>query len=154
MKRDDILQTLIDTQNTEDPEERLSTNVIIRETILFLIAGSETTSNSIAFAVIELLRHPDKLVKLQQEIDAVPLPEGQETFNHDALKKLPYLNGVINETMRVDPVAAGGLQRHTDKDIFLGNDLFLPKDVRFSTRAIIAYSLSNLILLLVDCHHV
>lgn len=128
-KRDDILQALIDTQIAENPGERLSTNAIVRETILFLVAGSETTSNSISFAIIELLRHPDKLAKLQQEIDAIPLPEGEATFSHDVLKKLPYLNGVINETMRVDPVAAGGLQRYTDRDITLGNDLFLPKDV-------------------------
>ena len=129
VKRDDILQALIDTQDAENPENRLSTNAIIRETVLFLIAGSETTSNSINFTIIELLRNPDKLAKLRQEIDSLPLDSASVTFDHDVLKKLPYLNGVINETLRMDPVAAGGLQRHTDKDIILGNNIHLPKDV-------------------------
>lgn len=128
-KRDDILQSLIDTQDAKNPEDRLSVGSIVRETILFLIAGSETTSNSINFAIIELLRHPDKLAKLVEEIDLIPLDEGDVTFNHNVLKKLLYLNAVINETMRINPVAAGGLQRYTDRDILLGDSLLLAKDV-------------------------
>lgn len=96
-----------------------------------MIAGSETTSNSIGFAIIELLRHPDKLAKLYAEIDSIPMEEGEVIFQHDQLKKLPYLNGVINETLRLDPVSAGGMQRYTTQDITLGSHLMLPKDVHF-----------------------
>jgi cytochrome P450 len=123
------LQSLINTQDAENPEDRLTTKALIEETILFLVAGSETTSNSINFAIIELLRHPEKLAKLYQEIDAISMQEGEVAFHHDQLKKIPYLNGVINETLRLDPVAAGGLQRYTTEDIALGSHLTLPKDV-------------------------
>ncbi len=71
---------------------------------------------------------------MREEIDLVPLDEGDVTFNHDVLKKLPYLNAVINETMRIDPVAAGGLQRYTDRDVSLGSDLMLPENVNKKKR--------------------
>lgn len=99
------------------------------ETILFLVAGSETTSNTLGFAIIELLRHPEKLKKLYAEIDQVSLEEGQKIFNHEQLKHLRYLNAVINETLRIDAVAAGGMPRVTAEKTVLGNNLVLPKGV-------------------------
>lgn len=88
-RRDDILQILIDTRKNQNPEERLSVDAIITETLLFLIAGSETASNTTGFAVIELLKRPEALAKLQQEINMIPLENG-EFFKHDQLKHLQY----------------------------------------------------------------
>ncbi|KAI7905069.1 cytochrome P450 [Cokeromyces recurvatus] len=128
-KRKDILQALIDTQDATQPEDRLSPEAILIETYLFLAAGSETTSNTVGFAIIELLRHPSKLKKLYQEIDTVPFKDGSHhLLCHDTLKKLPYLNGVINETLRLNPVSAVGFPRYTDQDILLGEHLFIPKE--------------------------
>ncbi|CAO3615847.1 unnamed protein product [Cunninghamella blakesleeana] len=127
-RRTDILQILIDTQNSTEQEDRLTVRAIIAEVILFLIAGAETTSNSTGFAIIELLRHPEKLILLQQEIDAIPLEPGQSFYTQDQLKKLPYLNAVINETMRLNPIASNGLQRITNRDMLLVGKVFIPKN--------------------------
>ncbi|ORZ05408.1 cytochrome P450 [Absidia repens] len=127
-RRNDILQILLDTKKLEDPKDRLSDISIITETILFLIAGSETTSNTLGFAIIELLRHPDVLAKLRAEIDTLEFPTSDRAlFDHDQLKSLPYLNAVINETLRMDAVAAAGIERQADKDVTLGGRLFVPK---------------------------
>lgn len=53
-----------------------------------LVAGHETTSRALAFAVFELLRSSDVLDRLREE-----LPNGNE-----------YLDCVIRETLRVHPV--------------------------------------------------
>lgn len=128
-RRNDILQILIDTQQANDPEERLSDGSIAQETVLVLIAGSETTSNTTGFAFIELMKNPEMFAKLRQEIDAVEFEDGQKLFTHEQLKNLPYLNAVINETLRLDAISAGGLERMPDQDIVLDGRLFVPKGV-------------------------
>ncbi|RCH84152.1 hypothetical protein CU098_004663 [Rhizopus stolonifer] len=128
-KRNDILQVLIDTQDAENPEDRLSVQAIASEIYLYLVAGSETTSNTIGFTIIELLRHPDKMAKLMEELNALPIREGQTTYEHEQLKHLSYLNAVIQETMRINPVNAAGLQRRLTKQmtwdqvVFPGNTI-------------------------------
>ncbi|KAI8336564.1 cytochrome P450 [Chlamydoabsidia padenii] len=126
-RRNDILQILIDTKTSNDPADRLSDMAVITETILFLIAGSETTSNTMGFAIIELLRHPQAMKELRDEVDAVSFPNDRQIFDHDQLKALPYLNAVINETLRLNAVAAGGIERVADKNLTLGGKLFVPK---------------------------
>lgn len=128
-KRNDILQILIDTQHAHSGDDRLDPDAIANETVLFLVAGSETTSNTSGFALIELLRRPEVLAKLREEIDQVPLEEGQKLFTHDQLKHLPYLNGVINEALRIDWIGTGGLDRITTEDTLIGGKLLVPKGV-------------------------
>lgn len=127
--RNDILKILIDSQKARDAEDRLSLRAIANETILFLIAGSETTSNTIGFTMIRLLEEPAVFARLRQEIDQVPLKEGQTVFEHDSLKRLPYLNAVIHETMRLDSIAASSLDRKATEDIVLAGRVFVPKGV-------------------------
>jgi cytochrome P450 len=57
--------------------------------VTLLLAGHETTATSVAWAVERLVRHPQKLRRLQEEIDN----GGDE-----------YMNAVVNETLRVRPV--------------------------------------------------
>ncbi|KAL9539184.1 hypothetical protein PS6_011313 [Mucor atramentarius] len=128
-KRDDILQALIDTQDDPDPEKHIETRELIRDIFLFLSAGSDTTGNTLGFALIELLRNLDKMEKLRQELDTLAFMEGTELFSNEQLKALPYLNGVIYETLRLRPVPGVGLQRRTEKEINLGGQLVLPKDI-------------------------
>ena len=128
-RRNDILQILIDTQHLNDTEERLSNASIAQETVLFLIAGSETTSNTTGFAFIELMKNPKMFAKLRQEIDSVEFKQGQKLFTHEQLKHLPYLNAVINETLRLDSIVVGGVERMPDQDIVLDGRFFIPKGV-------------------------
>jgi cytochrome P450 len=129
-QRQDILQSLIDAKDAEVEEGHLTPEAIMGETCLFLIAGSETTSNTVGFAIINLLHHPEKLARLQAEIDELELEKGKIVFDHDQLKHLPYLNAVINETLRLDTVGAGALSRITEGPTKLGN-LDLEKGVSF-----------------------
>lgn len=86
-RRNDILQILIDTQQAKEADDRLTAHAIAHETVLFLIAGSETTSNTTGFAIYELLKNPHTLDALRAEIDAVPMEPGQKYFHHEQLKQ-------------------------------------------------------------------
>ncbi|KAI9247518.1 cytochrome P450 [Phascolomyces articulosus] len=125
--RNDILQILIDSQKAHNIQDKLTADAIAQETIVFLIAGSETTSGTIGFALIELLKNPQKLNLLRDEIDQIKLEQEQALLCHHQLKNLPYLNGVINETMRLNFIAPGGIERKVDTDMVLGGHLFVPE---------------------------
>ncbi|GAA5798604.1 cytochrome P450 [Helicostylum pulchrum] len=126
-KREDILQILIETKEADEQDDRLNADAIMGETALFLIAGSETISNTLGFTIINLLRTPGVLAKLYAELDEVHLEEGQAVFGHDQIKNLTYLNAVLYESMRIHTAAGSALPRITSGPTKLAH-LNLEKD--------------------------
>jgi cytochrome P450 len=127
--RQDILQYLIDTLKAESADDRLNVDDIINEVVLFLIAGSETTSNTTGFLFLEMLRNPGAFEKLQREVEDINLEDGHVIFKHSQVKTLPYLNASIDEALRMHPANPGSMPRKVISDIVLGGKLFIPKDV-------------------------
>jgi len=68
---------------------------------LFL-AGSDTTSNSIGYAVLRMIYHPDILRKVQEELDSV-CGDSLPSMAHRA--NLPYTEAVLLESMRIHTIA-------------------------------------------------
>lgn len=80
------------------------TDLEIRGNVLtMLLAGEDTTANSMAWMLSLLIANPDKLARLQQEVRQA-FPPGQAP-TMDALNQLEYMDACINETMRLKPVA-------------------------------------------------
>lgn len=78
-------------------------DVNIRQQIVtFLIAGHETTSGLLSFAVHLLLQHPDVLARARAEADDV-LGNDAPRFEHMA--KLGYIDQILRETLRLWPTA-------------------------------------------------
>lgn len=71
------------------------------------IAGSDTTSLTATFTLLLLLNNQEKLKELTAEIDSnfVSL---DDTITFAKTQDLPYLNAVINESMRIMPIVTGG----------------------------------------------
>jgi cytochrome P450 family 135 len=86
-EREDILSLLL--QARDEQGEAMRDEELRDELVTLLLAGHETTATSVAWAVERLVRHPAKLERLIEEIDA----GGEE-----------YLGAVVNETLRVRPV--------------------------------------------------
>ncbi|KAF2290755.1 hypothetical protein GH714_015327 [Hevea brasiliensis] len=72
---------------------------MIAEEMLF--AGTESSAVTLEWAMSNLLNHPQVLEKARNELE---LNVGEETFmNESDLSKLPYLQNIISETLRLYP---------------------------------------------------
>nr|XP_043639505.1 cytochrome P450 81Q32-like [Erigeron canadensis] len=97
-----IIDVLLSLQETEP---KYYTDEIIKGLILVMIsAGTDTTEGTLEWALSLLLNHPDSLKKMSNEIDNNV--SSSRLMNDSDLSNLPYLNGVINETLRMCPAAA------------------------------------------------
>jgi cytochrome P450/NADPH-cytochrome P450 reductase len=95
--------------------EKMTDESVIDNMITFLIAGHETTSGLLSFTFYFLLKHAQAYEKAQQEVDNV-IGKGPITVDH--LTKLPYLNAVLRESLRLQPTApAVGLTAKEDTTI-------------------------------------
>ena len=81
----------------------LSMDEMIDEFLTIFIAGQETTASSLAFALYEILTNPNVEVKLLNEIDEV-LGENEDV-QYDDLSKLKYIGQVLEENLRLHPIA-------------------------------------------------
>ena len=86
----------------EDPDsgERLPQQALIDETKTLFLAGFETTSSAMSWALYLLASHPECAAKWQEEVDRVlqgRLPQW------DDLPKLTYITQILQETMRLYP---------------------------------------------------
>ena len=107
---DDLLNILVN-------DKTLSMDDIIDEFITVFGAGQETTANSMAFTLYEIIRHPDVEAKILDEIDEVL--GSKEYVDFEDLAKLKYLGQVLQESLRMHPVA-GGPSRVLAKEITVG----------------------------------
>ncbi|WP_306322302.1 MULTISPECIES: cytochrome P450 [unclassified Streptomyces] len=111
---DDLLGLLIQAR-TEDGET-LSPDEIRDQVLVFLLAGHETTSTSLTFALHLLGRNPEAQARTREEIDSV-LTDGRPPRAAD-LDQLPYTERVVKEAMRLYPAAAAvGRQAVADTEI-------------------------------------
>jgi cytochrome P450 len=110
-ERTDILSLLMQARDEEG--EPMTDGELRDELVTLLLAGHETTATSVAWAVERLVRHPEKLTRLQEEIES-----GGEA----------YMTAVVNETLRVRPVVPI-VVRVLQEDLRVGDHL-LPAGTR------------------------
>ncbi|CAE6442366.1 unnamed protein product [Rhizoctonia solani] len=109
----------------KDPQtgQGLSDKNIRAQMLTFLIAGHETTSGMLSFAMAHLMKNPEVYSKIRQEVDTVL---GQEPIKLEHLGKLTYINAVLRESLRVTPsIPEFGIT--CDKDEIIGDGKYLIK---------------------------
>ncbi|KIW27807.1 uncharacterized protein PV07_07512 [Cladophialophora immunda] len=84
----------------------LSQGEIEDESMLQILAGSDTTATILRIALIYIISNPRIYRELQRECDAAKVPEDEIITNERALQ-LPYLMAVIQEALRYHPAASG-----------------------------------------------
>lgn len=122
-EENDLLSRML---NVKDPEtgENLDDENIRFQIITFLIAGHETTSGLLSFAIHFLLKNPDKLKKAYEEVDRVltgPTPTYQQVL------QLKYVRMILNESLRLWPTAPA-FSLYAKEDTVIGGKYFIKKE--------------------------
>ncbi|PVI07279.1 cytochrome P450 [Periconia macrospinosa] len=94
-RRPDIISQLM---RSEDRDEGLTSQEVLLNSMLFINAASETTATTLTGVVNMLLQNPASLAKLETEIRDF---SNQSDLTLEALKRLPYLNAVLQEALRM-----------------------------------------------------
>ncbi len=96
----DLLDVLMSIKD-EDGSLHFSADIITGMFISMMFAGHHTTSGTAAWTLIELLRHPDYLAEVVDELDALAA-DGVEV-SYQALREMPKLEAAIKEALRLHP---------------------------------------------------
>ncbi|RKE18382.1 cytochrome P450 [Streptomyces sp. TLI_171] len=113
--RGDVLSLLIAARDEDG--QPLDERELADQVATLVLAGAETTSSALAWALRLVAEHPEVERKLHAELDA--LGAGTAAAGWDDLPQLPYAARVIDETLRLRP-PAWAISRSTTRPTELG----------------------------------
>lgn len=113
----DLLDRMLETAHPTTGE-RLSARNVRRQVITFLVAGHETTSGALSFALHYLSRHPEAAARARAEVDAVW--GGTEAPGYDQVAKLRQVRRVLDESLRLWPTAPAYAREATEDTVLAG----------------------------------
>ncbi|MGW4673731.1 cytochrome P450 [Streptomyces sp. NPDC004324] len=115
---DDLLGLMLTARHPGDGSS-LDTANIRNQVITFLIAGHETTSGAMSFALHYLTKHPAVLDLVRREADALWGDAADPDPTFDEIGRLTFTRQVLNEALRLWPTAAA-FGRQAREDTLLG----------------------------------
>ncbi|XP_015950859.1 cytochrome P450 76T24-like [Arachis duranensis] len=93
----DVLDYLLEVMLEENSQ--ISRIHVLHLLLDLFVAGLDTTSITIEWAMAELLRNPEKMQKLKEELEHV-LGKGEKQIEESHISNLPFLGAVVKETLR------------------------------------------------------
>ena len=116
--------------NTPHPEtgERLDDINIRHQILTFLVAGHETTSGALSFALYYLTRNPELMAQAHAEVDAIlgSDPDAEPTF--EQVPKFRFLRRVLDEGLRLWPTAPAFTRSPREETVIGGKYVMRPED--------------------------
>ncbi|KAI3675899.1 hypothetical protein L1987_85495 [Smallanthus sonchifolius] len=119
-KEEGKVKTFIDAivSLQESEPEYYTDNVIKGNIMALLLAGTDTSSVTIEWAMSLLLNHPNVLQKARAEVDEYT---GQQRLVQETdLPNLPYIQCIVNETLRIFPAAPLLVPHESSEDCTIG----------------------------------
>lgn len=121
-KRGNLLEAMIVAADQQG--SGLGDRQVVGNVLTMLLAGEDTTANTLAWMIHLLQRNPDALQRAQQEVRA--LAPDPASFSMELMDELVFLDACISETMRLKPVAPlMALQALRDTTV---GDVAVPKE--------------------------
>lgn len=127
--RRDFLQLLIDArQKNDDKEGRgLKDIEVMANAIVFYAAGFDSNKNAVAFVIWRLALHQNVQQKVFDEINNVLDGNLEKQVTYDDYGSMVYLEAVINETLRLNPIGSRGVRFTTSDTTIPTTNITLPK---------------------------
>uniref|UniRef100_A0AAT9UU58 Cytochrome P450 6PZ21 n=1 Tax=Maconellicoccus hirsutus TaxID=177089 RepID=A0AAT9UU58_MACHI len=107
---------------------KVTNEVVAALSLLFFLAGYETTSTNICYLLLELAQNPSIQDKVRDEVHAV-LSANDGELNFDDLKKMTYTDMVIDESLRKYPSLAVLVRRTCKNYKIPDTDVIIPADM-------------------------
>ncbi|KAF2713713.1 putative P450 monooxygenase [Pleomassaria siparia CBS 279.74] len=118
----DIAGYLVDSYlKSENKRDALS--YLEGDSRLIVVAGSDTTAATLTYLFTHLASRPDAVERLRKDLGPLMTTDGG--INHADIQNLEFLNGCINETLRMDPPVPAGVFRQTPKEGIHIGDKFI-----------------------------
>ncbi|CAO2835315.1 unnamed protein product [Amaranthus hypochondriacus] len=122
----DVLDTLLRIMKEKDSE--LCLDDIKHLLMDFFTAGTDTTSSTLEWAMTELLHNPEKMAKVQSELEQV-LGKNNRVVRESDIPNLPYVQAIVKETLRLHPTTVFLLPRKASNDVEL-HGYVVPKNAQ------------------------
>ncbi|PVU87380.1 hypothetical protein BB559_006070 [Furculomyces boomerangus] len=125
-KRDDILQMYITAINSTN-QKKLSNSELIKELVVMIGAGVDTTSTTMTWILHLYMMYPSVYQKVVKEIND-SFPDRSKLIRYqEARKKLVYFVATVYESMRFRSVSGAPTYRMSSGDgVFLKDNTFIP----------------------------
>ncbi|CAL0308412.1 unnamed protein product [Lupinus luteus] len=118
----DMLDSLLN--NAEENGQEMYKDKIERLSLDLFVAGTDTITSTVEWAMAELLQNPNIMSKAKVELEEII---GKENLIEESdIAKLPYLHAIIKETFRLHPAAPLLLPRIAEVDVEM-NNYIVPK---------------------------
>ncbi|XP_057804240.1 cytochrome P450 71A6-like [Salvia miltiorrhiza] len=119
----DFVDILLEFQRQNQGSSPVDDDVIKALILDAFSAGTDTTSNALDWTMVELMRNPSAMKRLQNEVREVAARNEGEIGEED-LAKMSYLKAVIKENLRLHPPAPLLVPRESTRDTkVLGYDV-------------------------------
>jgi cytochrome P450 len=127
----DIMSYIIGSPSAKFKTAAEEHNWLVGDSRLIVVAGSDTTNTTLAFACYHLAKDPSHVEKLRAELEKAEYE--MTPTNLSILQNLDHLNGVINESLRLHPPLPGGVPRLSPPEgLFIGGH-FIPGNINILT---------------------
>ena len=122
--RKDFMSYALNAMEKGDPDTMMSTNEIMANYEVLMLAGTETTSMSLSNVTYQLIKHPNVLKKLVAEIRTAFTASHEITIT--SVNKLIYQHAVLEEALRImAPAPASSVRLVPDSGAIVGGH-FVP----------------------------
>ncbi|KAG9152550.1 hypothetical protein Leryth_026782 [Lithospermum erythrorhizon] len=121
--KNDLLDVLL-TSIEEHPED-IDKDTVVHMCLDMFVAGTDTSSNTVEWAMAEVVKNPYIMRKVKEELAHV-IGKGK-TIEEDDIDNLPYLRCIVKETFRLHPVAPFLIPRKVGQDNVQLSGFIIPK---------------------------